>query len=153
MHIFLMQGIHRISKFPFWLIIWSDCHTFLDIFTEFKIAFFYYYKPAIFVFTHLYSAHWHPSPLLTKQHFWSLLWTAGLYRLKHIKNIQYDWEILKHLIICNDQKKIWAQWRMFLPHKWWTTYNSPICVKKPPTASLFSCLYLIARALEHDKID
>ena len=35
----------------------------------------------------------------------------------------------------------------YSPHKWWTTYRSPICEKNPPTASLFSCLYLIALAL------
>lgn len=40
----------------------------------------------------------------------------------------------------------------YSPHKWWTTYRSPICEKNPPTASLFSCLYLIALALLRDML-
>ena len=38
-------------------------------------------------------------------------------------------------------------WVPNLPQRWCTTYSSPLCEKKPPTASRFSCRYLMARAL------
>lgn len=45
-----------------------------------------------------------------------------------------------------------GSWRVpNLPQRWCTTYSSPICEKKPPTASWFSCRYLMARALGWQK--